>query len=364
MIVVPQAAPSLRLARYGDEVTEAIGACLASGALVLGPQVEAFEAEFALYCGLAHAVGVGSGTDAILLALRAAGIGEGDEVIVPALTAAGTAQAVRLAGASPVYADIDPSTRGLSLASVRAAIGPRTAGIILVHLYGSSADPQPMADLAAENGLFLLEDCAQAHGATHDGRRLGTFGGAAAFSFYPTKNLGAAGDGGCVLTSDPALADRVRLLRNFGWADDSRVSSVVAGNSRLDEIHASVLRVMLRHLDDGNRERAEIAAFYLSELAGLVVLPEVRSGSVWHQFVIEVGDRQDFRRRLAGAGVGSAIHYWPPLHRQPALAPDAAVSLPATEAACLRIVSLPIQPEIALHNKERIVAAVRGALCP
>ncbi|MDP3899249.1 MAG: DegT/DnrJ/EryC1/StrS family aminotransferase [Mesorhizobium sp.] len=364
MIVIPQAAPSLRFARYGDEVNQAVGACLASGTLVLGPQVEAFEAEFAFYCGLAHAVGVGSGTDAISLALRAAGIGAGDEVIVPALTAAGTAQAVRLAGASPVYADIDPSTRGLSPDTVRAVIGPRTAGIVLVHLYGSSADPEAMAQLAADNGLFLLEDCAQAHGATRDGRRLGTFGGAAAFSFYPTKNLGAAGDGGCVVTSDPALAARVRLLRNFGWADDARISSVVAGNTRLDEIQAAVLRVMLRHLDDGNRERAEIAAFYRSELADLVVLPRADPGSAWHQFVIEVGDREGFRGRLAGAGVGSAVHYWPPLHRQPALAPDVAVSLPATEAASARVVSLPIQPEVALHQKQRIVAAVRGALRP
>jgi dTDP-4-amino-4,6-dideoxygalactose transaminase len=359
---IPQCAPMKRFARYRTEIDAAIQSVLDGMHAVLGPQVESFESEFAAYCGARHAVGVASGTDALLLALRAAGIGPQDEVILPSLTAAGTAQAVLLSGATPVYADIDPKSRCMDLNAVRAAIGSRTAAVILVHLYGYPGDCEGFATLARDKGLFFLEDCAHAHGAEIKGRKAGTFGHAAAFSFYPTKNLGCLGDGGAVLTSDEALARRVRMLRVHGWKDEARVSEWVAGNSRLDEVQAAILRVLLRHLDEGNLERREIAENYLSKLAGAVSVPLKSEGAVWHQFAIGCERRDRVAARLAADGIGTAVHYSPPLHLQPALAGGKRAPLSETEYLAARVLSLPIQPEAVGGNISRIVDAVSEAV--
>lgn len=359
---IPQAAPLLRHQRFRGEIDDALNRVLGGNHAILGPEVMAFECEFALYCGMNHATGVASGTDALHLSLKAAGIGPGDEVLVPALTAAGTAQAVCLAGATPVYVDVDPHTRCMDPEAANAAIGPETAAIILVHLYGHPADANKFAALATCHGLFLLEDCAQAHGAEQHGRKVGSFGHAAAFSFYPTKNLGALGDGGAVVTSDAALADKVRMLRNHGWVDAGRVSQVVAGNSRLDEIQAAILRVLLLHLDEGNTERTRLAHDYRQELDGFVALPDNKLGSVWHQFVIEVENRAAVIKALAKEGIGSTVHYHPPLHHQPALSPATPVSLPHTERLSREVLSLPIQPEAVGRKLPQIADAVKRAV--
>ncbi|HEY8490860.1 MAG TPA: DegT/DnrJ/EryC1/StrS family aminotransferase, partial [Dehalococcoidia bacterium] len=269
--MIPVADPGRQYRALREEIDAAVARVLASGHFILGPEVEALEAEFAAYCGTAHAVAVASGTDAIRLTLRAAGIGPGDEVIVPALTAAPTAAAVVEAGARPVLADVDPRTATLDPRDAAARIGPRTRALLPVHLYGGPADLEPLLALAARHGLLLIEDAAQAHGARYRGRVVGSAGHAGCFSFYPTKNLGALGDGGMVVTNDAALAERVRRLRNLG--QEARFQHVEpAGHSRLDEIQAAVLRAKLPHLDVGNARRREIAARYAAALAGAPLL--------------------------------------------------------------------------------------------
>jgi dTDP-4-amino-4,6-dideoxygalactose transaminase len=351
-----------RFRRLGAEIDSAIARVLAGETAILGAEVAAFEAEFAAFCGARHAVGVASGTDALRIALQGCGIGDGDEVLVPALTAHATAQAVLLTGAQPVYVDVDPIRRAMRPEAAEAAIGPRTAAIVPVHLYGVPADIEALADLARRKGLILIEDCAQAHGCTVNGRPVGTFGAAAAFSFYPTKNLGCIGDGGAIVTNDDALDARFRSLRNYGWRTPARLSEDVAGPSRLDELQAAILRTLLPHLGASNAERRDIAAQYRMALDGVVVLPEDIPGSVWHQYVIEVDDRAAVRAALDRAGIGTAIHYEPPLHLHPALRPARATPLPETERLCRRIVSLPIQPEVVGGRVEDVARALRMAL--
>jgi len=359
---LPFAAPMRRFRRYGAEVEAALSRVLAGEGAILGAEVAAFETAFAQTCAARHAVGVASGTDALKLALQACGVGAGDEVLVPALTAPATAQAVLLAGASPVYVDVQRDRRAMDPTAAAAAIGPRTAAILVVHLYGVPADIEALRDLATRKGLVLIEDCAQAHGCTVAGRPVGTFGDAAAFSFYPTKNLGCIGDGGAVVTNNDALADRLRALRNYGWTSPARISEEVAGPSRLDEVQAAVLLELLPHLHTGNAERTSIAGQYRSRLEGRVTLPGDVPGSVWHQFVVEVDNRAHVRHAMERLGIGTAIHYEPPLHRHPALVPQRPTPLSVTEELCGRVLSLPIQPEVVEGRVDEVADALLHAL--
>lgn len=350
-----------------DEIDAAVARVLAAGQYLLGPETAAFEAEFATFCGVAHAVAVGSGTDALQLALRAQGIGPGDEVITVSHTAVATVTAIELAGARPVPVDIEPLRYTLDPARIEAALTPRTRAILPVHLYGCPADLDPILEIARRHGLFVLEDCCQAHGARCHSRPVGSRGQAAAFSFYPTKNLGGLGDGGAVLTGDAALAERVRALRQYGWRERNR-SEMKGLNSRMDEIQAAVLRVGLRHLEVWNGRRRMLAARYSSLLAGgklgLPVEPE-GAHHVYHQYVIRHPRRDELRAFLDGQGIQALVHYPLPVHLQPAyrdlrLPPD---GLPASEAAAREVLSLPIRPEMAEADVDRVCAAVR-AFCP
>ena len=341
----------------------ALGAVMHSGHYILGPFVERFEAAFAHYLGIPHCIGVNSGTDALALALRAAGVSHGAEVILPTLTAAGTAAAVVQAGGTPVLADVDPHTRNLDPASAAALITPRTRAVIAVHLHGIPAAVEALSVLTRRHELVLIEDCAQAHGATIGARRAGTFGHAAAFSFYPTKNLGAVGDGGAVVTADAALAARVRALRNHGWRDARRISEDAGGNSRLDAVQAAVLKVLLPFLDSDNTARRALASEYGAALQHLALgLPPSVDGAVYHQFAITVDNRDAVQARLSATGIGTAVHYAIPLHHQPAFAGMARGPLPVAEKLAARLLSLPIQPEVAAGQVPRIAAALRAAL--
>jgi dTDP-4-amino-4,6-dideoxygalactose transaminase len=343
----------------GPAVREAIERVIARGWFVLGPEVEAFEAEFAAAMGAAHAVGVGSGTDAIALVFRALGIGAGDEVITAPLSAAYSALAIMMAGARPVFADIDPARLTLDAALVERAIGPRTRAILPVHLYGQAADMAAIERIAARHNLAIVEDCCQAHLATAGGRPVGTIGIAGAFSFYPTKNLGALGDGGAVLTSDRALADRIRRLRNGGQTD--RYHHEEAGvNSRLDDMQAAVLRARLPFLHTWTDTRRRLAATYRTALASAPVdiPPELDPGHVYHLFVVRTAARRHLQAHLAARGIETLIHYPIPLPRQPALASVTPADCPVANRVCDEILSLPLHPALGEDQVSEIAAAV------
>jgi dTDP-4-amino-4,6-dideoxygalactose transaminase len=338
-----------------------------SGWYVLGKEVEAFEAEFAAYCGAAHGVGVANGLDALHLIVRAYGIGPGDEVIVPSNTFVATWLAVSHAGATPVPVEPVEGTHNLDPARIAAAITPRTRAIMVVHLYGQPADMDPILALAKARGLKVFEDAAQAHGARYKGRRTGSLGDAAGFSFYPGKNLGAIGDGGAVTTDDAALAERIRVLRNYG----SKVKydhQVVGFNSRLDELQAALLRVKLARLDEWNARRRQVAGEYLAALAegsGLVlpVVPEWAEPA-WHLFVVRHAARKELQAKLAEAGIGTLIHYPTPPHLQAAYAGVARPEwrLPLAERLAKEVLSLPIGPHLDGAGRAEVIRAVLGAL--
>jgi dTDP-4-amino-4,6-dideoxygalactose transaminase len=345
-----------------EEIDEAVSRVLAGGWYILGREVAAFEEEFAAYCGVAHAVGVASGTDAVLLALRALDIGPGDEVITVAHTAVATVAAVALAGARPVLVDVDPADGTMDPAKVEALVTPRTRAILPVHLYGQPAALAPLLDIAGRHSLFLVEDCAQAHGARYRGRPVGGWGHIASFSFYPTKNLGALGDGGAVVTDDPTLAERLRLLRQYGWRE-RYVSEIAGYNSRLDELQAAVLRVKLRYLDNWNERRRGLAARYDELLARApLVRPVVRPESepVYHLYVVQCAERERLRRYLAAEGIGSAVHYPVPVHRQPAYyhLGYGAGALPVSERLANQVLSLPLYPALSAAAVERVAQAI------
>ncbi len=346
----------LRPAEDAAAVGAAIHRVVERGWFVLGPEVEAFEREFAAACGASYAVGVGTGTDASALVLRALDIGPGDEVITTPLTAAYTALAVVAAGARPVFADLDERRFTLDPDAVQAAITPRTRAILPVHLYGQPADLPALARVADRHGLALVEDCCQAHLATCAGKPVGTFGIAAAFSFYPTKNLGALGDGGAVVTTDRTLAERVKRLRNGGQAD--RYHHVEAGlNSRLDEMQAAILRARLPLLPAWNARRRALAARYREALRDApVVLPaEVDAGHVYHLFVVRSSARDVLQSHLAGHGVETLIHYPIPIPRQPALASQQPAACPIADRVCRELLSLPLYP--AMRDEDIAVVA-------
>lgn len=350
--------------RIRSEIDEAIERVLRRGWFILGEELAAFEAEWAAYCGVAHAVGVGNGTDAIHLALRAADIGPGDEVIVPALTATFTALAVSMAGATPVFADVDLARYSLDPAALEAAITPRTAAVIPVHLYGCPADMAPIVEIARRHNLLVLEDAAQAHGARYQGARTGGLGDVAAFSFYPTKNLGAYGDAGAIVTDDADLAHRARMLRH-GGQERIYQHELLGTNSRLDEIQAAILRAKLPHLDAWNARRRALAARYDAGLRGSdgLVLPPTPQGveSVYHLYVVRTPLRDALRDYLAGAGVSSGVHYPKGVHLQEAYAhlgyePG---SRPNAETAAAQVLSLPVFPQLSAREVEQVVRLVR-----
>lgn len=342
----------LKAQYYGirREVDDAIARVLQRGNFVLGEEVAAFEQEFADYLGAAFAVGVDSGTSALQLALLACGIGSGDEVLAPSHTAVATVAAIEMTGARPVLVDIELSRFTLDPERVAPAITPRTRAVIPVHLYGCPADLDPLLQLARRHNLFVVEDCAQAHGALYRGQKAGAWGHIAAFSFYPTKNLGADGDGGAVVTNDPALAERVRLLRQYGWRE--RFVSILKGiNSRLDEMQAAILRVKLRHLDKWNARRRELARLYDELLAdtGLTLPTQPRDAvHVYHQYVIRHPQRERLKAYLKENGVQTIVHYPVPVHLQPAYHDlgHSPGSLPFSELAAGQVLSLPVYAEM------------------
>jgi dTDP-3-amino-3,4,6-trideoxy-alpha-D-glucose transaminase len=344
-----------------SDVRSAIDRVIGRGWFVLGPDVEAFEREFAAASGASYAVGVGSGTDAIALILRALDIGAGAEVITTPLSAAYSALAIMMAGARPVFVDVDPARLTIDPEKIAAAITARTRAILPVHLYGQAANMAPIETIAKTHGLAIVEDCCQAHLATAAGRPVGTIGVAGAFSFYPTKNLGALGDGGAIVTSDRALADRVKRLRNGGQTD--RYHHQEPGiNSRLDELQAAVLRARLPRLGAWTNRRRALAARYRLRLAGsaVAVLPQFDSGHVYHLFVVRHHARPDLQAHLAARGVETLIHYPVPIPRQPALVALDPAECPIAGRACDEILSLPLHPGLRDDEVDEIAAAVHA----
>lgn len=349
-----------------DDLLAAAQRVIAGGQFILGDEVAGFEQEFAALCGTAQAVGVNSGTDALLLALRALGIGPGDEVICPPNSFVATAGAIALCGARPVYADVGDDYN-LDPAAAEAAIGPRTKAILPVHLTGRPAPMPELLAIAARHGLEIVEDAAQAVMAELDGRRVGSFGRLGCFSCHPLKTLNACGDAGVITTDDAALAERLRVLRNLGLESRDRCIAV-SGNSRLDALQAAILRVKLPHLADWTARRRANAGIYQTELADVpgLTVPVEREGErpAWHTFVIQADDRDGLRGALTARGIGSAVHYPVPIHLQPAYAdPDfPAGSLPVAEAQAARIVSLPIHQGLSEDDVRDICAAIRAAV--
>jgi len=344
------------------QIDEAIRRVLDSGRYVLGPEVQAFEEEFACYLGISFGIGVGSGTEAIHLALAACDLKTGDEVITVSHTAVATVAAIELAGGRPVFVDIDPVSYGIDASQLEKAITSKTRVIVPVHLYGQPTDLDVIINIAKRYHLRVIEDCAQAHGALYRGRKVGSWGDMACFSFYPTKNLGALGDGGMVVTNDPELATRARLLREYGWAERN-ISSLPGWNTRLDEMQAAVLRVKLRDLDEQNAKRRRLAQFYTGALQATdLVLPGAMEGTahVYHLYVVRSRKRDKLMNFLRDRGIGALIHYPVPVHRQPAYQGriDGAGRLDETERAAGEVLSLPMYPELAEPEAQQVVAAV------
>jgi aminotransferase EvaB len=346
------------------EIDAAIKRVMLSGHYILGPELEAFEQEFSAWLGTAGTAGVANGTDAIELALLAAGIGPGDKVITVANTVTATVSAIVATGAMPVFADIEPGTMLLDVAALETMLtklrDPKIKAVVPVHLYGQAVDMPRLMDVAGRHHLFVLEDCAQAHGSLVGGRMAGTWGQLASFSFYPTKNLGALGDAGAVTGRDAALLGQVKLLRQYGWRK-RYVSDLHGRNSRLDELQAAILRVRLTRLGAENRRRDEIAAQYLAALADVpLALPVIAPDRThtWHQFVVRTPKRDELQAHLAKKDIVCGVLYPLPIHRQPAYH-DASLSLPQTEQACVEVLSLPLHPGLTNDDVARVVKEVK-----
>lgn len=347
------------------EIDSAVLRVLKSGLYILGSELDAFEKEFAAWLGTAGAVGVANGTDAIELALHAAGIGPGDKVVTVANTVTATVSAIGATGAKAVFVDVESGTMLLDLGALETMLtevrDPKIKAVVPVHLYGQAVDMPRLMDLAVRHNLVVVEDCAQAHGATVGGRKAGTWGQLACFSFYPTKNLGAFGDAGAVAGNDPVLLDKVRLLRQYGWRK-RYVSDSPGRNSRLDEIQAAILRVKLGRLKAENRQRDNLAQVYLAGLKDTPLqLPVVAEGRThcWHQFVVRTPRRDELKTHLEKANILCGILYPVPIHRQPAYH-DATLSLPHTEQACAEVLSLPLHPGLTSEDIARVVREVAG----
>jgi dTDP-4-amino-4,6-dideoxygalactose transaminase len=350
-----------------EALSEAVKRVIGRSSFILGPELESFEREFGAYCGCPHAIGVASGTEALHLALWACGVGAGDEVITVSHTFIATVLAIRFVGADPVFVDIDPTTYTIDVSQVEGAVTPRTKAIIPVHLYGQTADMEPLLAVARRHGLRVIEDACQAHGARYRGRAAGTLGDVGCFSFYPAKNLGALGDGGMVVTNDSNLAERLRLLRNYGQRE-KYYHSMPGTNSRLDELQAAFLRAKLPHLDDWNSRRQAVARSYREHIRSRHVrLPdEAPWGThVYHLFVVRSPARDALQRHLAASGIGTLIHYPVPVHEQEAYTSFGGRpwSLPETERAAREIISLPMFPELS-PEQIRVVAETVNAFKP
>ena len=366
---IPQADPRAGYLVQRTAIDAALTRVFEGGVYILGREVEMFEAAFADYIGVRHAIGVGSGTDAIELALRASNIGAGDLVFTVSHTAVATVAAIERAGATAVLVDVEPGTYTMAPHELSRALRMtrpgRPAAVLPVHIYGQPAKLSELAEIARVHDLRLIEDCAQSHGALYCGEPTGSFGDVACFSFYPTKNLGALGDGGMVVTSDPALAVALREIREYGWRD-RYVSARIGINSRLDAIQAAILGVKLRTLTADNARRQTIAARYDAGLAGLpLALPVRRPNAthVFHQYVIRLADRDALRNRLGASGVGTGIHYPVPVHRQPAYSgrlTSGPSGLGVTERAASQILSLPIYPQLMYEAVDRVIAEIRA----
>jgi len=346
-----------------SEIDDAVARSLASGCYIGGPEVDEFEAAYATYCGCAHAVGLANGLDALHLALRAMDVGAGDEVIVPSNTYVATWLAVSQCGATPIPVEPDENTFNIDPSRIEAAITARTRVILPVHLYGQPADMDPILDVARRHGLRVLEDGAQAHGARYKSKRLGGHGDAVAWSFYPGKNLGAMGDGGAVTTNDARIADRIRVLRNYG-SRIKYVNEVQGYNSRLDPLQAAILCVKLGHLDEWNARRATIAAHYHEGLAGFgLTLPKHPDWAypAWHLYVVRSPQREALQRALEEAGVGTLIHYPIPPHRQQAYAMDGdrQWTFPLAERMADEVLSLPMGPHLSVEHAALVIEAIR-----
>lgn len=354
-----------------SEVSHAIERVLRSGQLILGPEGDAFEHEFAHYTGSAYAVAVGSGTDALILALMAVGVGPGDEVITVANTAVPTVSAIRATGAVPRFVDIDPHTMLMDISQVEQLISPATRCLLPVHLYGLAVPSESLNLIAQRHGLRVIEDCAHAHGATENGRHVGVACDVGCFSFYPTKNLGAFGDGGICLTQDRSLAERIRSLRMYGFRR-TRIAEEDGRNSRLDEVQAAVLRIKLRYLDNAVSRRRAIARRYICELGEASefaesgwVLPDIQVNDrhAYHQFVIRVPDRTAVIQELTDQGVGYGIHYSPPVHHMPAFSGfHSGLALSKTDKAASEILSLPMYPELTDEEISEVINVLRKAM--
>jgi UDP-N-acetyl-3-dehydro-alpha-D-glucosamine 3-aminotranferase len=359
---VPLAGVDRESAALREPLLAAMTAVVDRGRFILGPEVEAFEEEIGRDLDGVHAVGCASGTDALVLALRALEVGPGDEVIVPAFTFAATAEAVVLAGATPVFADIEPGTFAIDAQSAASLVGPRTRAIIPVHLFGHCARMEPLLALAERASLRVVEDAAQAIGARWRGRAAGALGDAAAFSFYPTKNLGAPGDGGLVTTTHARVAERLRALRAHG-SRQAHVHESIGTNSRLDELHAAVLRVKLPHLGAWNDRRRATAARYRAAIGGELVAPVELDGArhVYHHFTVRTPRRAELVARLDAAGISSAVYYPRAVHEQPAYARWARGPLPEAERAAAEVLSLPVHPWLTEDEIARVAAALADA---
>jgi dTDP-4-amino-4,6-dideoxygalactose transaminase len=349
------------------EMDAALARVVARGQFILGEEVEAFEAEFAAACGARYAVGLNSGTTALMLGLLALGVGPGDEVITVAHTFIATAEGISLIGATPVFVDIEPDHCLMDPARVEAAITPRTRAIVPVHIYGHPSDMDAIADIARRHGLPVLEDACQAHGALFRGRPVGTLGQAGCFSFYPSKNLGAYGEAGAIVTNDESLAEQLRLLRDHGSESKYR-HSVIGMNGRMEAIQAAVLRVKLPHLASWNARRRQLVRRYDELLARvpdcLPVGEDPAIRSAHHLYVVRVPRRDAVRAAMTGEGIGTQIHYPIPVHRQPAYAktPSAAAELPVTDLVAAEILSLPLYPELEENSLDRVADSLERAL--
>ncbi|MBW4651280.1 MAG: DegT/DnrJ/EryC1/StrS family aminotransferase [Kastovskya adunca ATA6-11-RM4] len=378
--------PPLNLTRQyemiGEEVSAAVQDVLTSGGYIGGPIVESFEQQFANYVGIEHGIACNSGTDALYLALRALQVGAGDEVITTPFTFIATAEAIAAVGATPVFVDIDPQSFNLDVTQIEAAITTRTKAIMPVHLFGQAADMTAIMEIAQKRNLVVIEDCAQAVGAEWSGKKVGSIGHIGCFSFYPSKNLGACGDGGAITTKDSAIAASLRILRDHGRSS-GYYHEVMGVNSRLDTIQAAILRIKLRYLDQWNNARRKIAERYhqrLEPLPGIVIPQEVAgSHSVWNQYTIRIKEkgqqtntkassgtclRDEVRNQLQQLGIGSAVYYPLPLHLQPVYKDLGYQSgqLPITEQAAHEVLSLPMFPELTVEEQEQVVYALKDCL--
>jgi dTDP-4-amino-4,6-dideoxygalactose transaminase len=360
---IPQTDPRSSYHAQRREIDNAISRVLEGGRYILGDEVAGFEVEFSAYLGVSHTIGLSSGTDALCLALRACGIGPGDAVITVSLTAVATVAATEMAGAFPMLVDIDPISYTMDPEkledTIRKNYNLRLKAIVPVHLYGRPAKIAPIVEIGRRYGLRVIEDCAQSHGASVNDRKTGTWGDAAAFSFYPTKNLGALGDGGAAVTSDTDLAKQIRLLREYGW-QDRYISKIKGVNSRLDELQAAILRVKLPWLDEGNGRRRQIAALYDEKLSKVshVLPPEFGSDNhVYHQYVLRSQERNALQTYLKEHGVGTLVHYPAPVHTQPAYLNRVGIGIGGmshTERACTEVLSLPMYPHLTDEQALRV----------